>query len=166
MSFLKRRVGLLALAAGLGLAVCAGSPAQAQVAYNGNQMIVTGTVAAVANNVVSIQTPTGLVSVPLGGTIFYANGFTTPWQSLYTGLPVEAITTSTYSYSIPYNNGYGAYDYNYYNYNNGYTGGYYDVNGVWHSYNSNGWYDGNGVWHSGHRDRDRDRDRDDEWWGQ
>jgi hypothetical protein len=95
---IKKLAGL-AVAAGLSLTLLGSTPAHAQVAFQGPHMDVVGTVMSVANNVCSIYTPQGIVSVPLNQTSFYMNGAAMPWQKLAYGQPVEAVSLVTYGYT-------------------------------------------------------------------
>jgi hypothetical protein len=91
----------LAFTVGLGLVACLGQPASAQVSYHGAQMTVDGTVATVAQDVCTVQTPSGPVSVPLHATRFYRHGTQVSWRNLAAGDAVEAITQTTVTYVAP-----------------------------------------------------------------
>jgi hypothetical protein len=137
----NRWFGALTAVAGLALTLGLGTPAEAQVSYSGNQMIVQGTVTAVANDVCSMQTPNGIVSVPLNSTTFYVDGNPVSYLNLTLGEPVEAISQPAYSYEAPPPDVYldGAWDWGYpYYYGGGYIGpgywghgGYYGHQGAW-----------------------------------
>jgi hypothetical protein len=120
-----RRLTTALLTAACGLTLFAAQPAQAQVAYAGNRMIVTGSVDSLGFNTVTIATPDGMVSVPRFHTTFLSDGYTIGFHDLYIGEPIQASTVRTYGFEpAPGTTIIEEH----------YSNGWYDVNGVFHPY--------------------------------